>query len=54
MKTSELTDAALDWAVATCEGAEYKEGFLFWYDHEGAKRQIKPYPYSTDWGQGGM
>ena len=53
MKTSELTGLALNWAVAKCEGAEYKEGFLFWYDHEGAKRQIKPYPYSTDWAQGG-
>jgi hypothetical protein len=53
IKTNELTRAALGWAVAKCEGAEYKEGFLFWHDHEGAKRQIKPYPYSTDWSQGG-
>jgi hypothetical protein len=40
MKTSELTGAALDWAVhqAWCEGACHDE----------------PYPkYSTDWGQGG-
>jgi len=41
MKTSELTGAALDWAVAKCEGlrtyVEVVEGF-------------KP---STDWAQGG-
>ena len=40
IKTSELTGAALDWAVhqAWCEGACHDE----------------PYPnYSTDWGQGG-
>ena len=38
MKTSELTGAALDWAVAKCEGMNY------W----------SPVPnYSTDWQQGG-
>jgi hypothetical protein len=39
MKTSELTGAALDWAVAKCEGAVY---------HGPA--WTKP---STDWAQGG-
>jgi len=39
MKTNDLTDAALDWAVAKCEGAVY---------HGPA--WTKP---STDWAQGG-
>ena len=46
MKTSELTGAALDWAVAKCEGADYlsahKDGFAIEY-----------FSYSTDWAQGG-
>jgi hypothetical protein len=42
MKTSELTDIALDWAVAKCEvGAE----FIAEIDD--------PHFYSTDWSQGG-
>lgn len=44
IKTSELTDAALDWAVAKCEGrlpASYDD----W-------KQTWPH-YSTDWAQGG-
>jgi hypothetical protein len=39
MKTSELTGAALDWAVAMAEN---------W---AGADFEVKP--YSTDWSQGG-
>jgi hypothetical protein len=39
MKTSELTGAALDWAVAMAEN---------W---AGADFEVKP--YSTDWAQGG-
>ena len=39
MRTSELTDAALDWAVAMAEN---------W---AGADFEVKP--YSTDWAQGG-
>ena len=43
MKTSELKDRALDWAVAMCEvGAE----FIGDIDD--------PHFYSTDWAQGGM
>jgi hypothetical protein len=38
IKTSELTGAALDWAVAAING-------------DGVKYGAKP--YSTDWGQGG-
>ena len=39
IKTSELTGAALDWAVAKCEGVVY---------HGPAWTK-----YSTDWSQGG-
>jgi hypothetical protein len=45
MKTSELTGAALDWAVAKCEG---KNPSLFLM----TKGQ-SPHHYSTDWAQGG-
>lgn len=49
MKTGELTGAALDWAVAKCEGTSNCWG----------KSRLKPYEmrrgvsYSTDWAQGG-
>ena len=46
MKTSELTGAALDWAVAKCEGTEVRM----------LDRQIvwpEDYEPSTDWAQGG-
>ena len=47
MKTSELTGAALDWAVATCEqvinGDELDVGFIL-------ERGYSP---SSDWAQGG-
>jgi hypothetical protein len=46
MKTSELTGAALDWAVAKCEGFPVTEKH---YD----LRFIDEYPFSTDWAQGG-
>jgi hypothetical protein len=46
MKTSELTGAALDWAVAKCEGLSVTEKY---YD----LRFIDEYPFSTDWSQGG-
>ncbi len=42
MKTSELKGAALDWAVAKCEG------FLCDYKYNGGLA-----PYSTNWAQGG-
>lgn len=42
MKTSELTGAALDWAVAKCEGAWVRDGI----DDDCPE-------YSTDWAQGG-
>ena len=43
MKVSELTGAALDWAVATCEGLDY------WEPEIGPSQP----EYSTDWAQGG-
>ena len=46
MRTSELTGAALDWAVAKCEGLPVTEKH---YD----LRFIDEYPFSTDWAQGG-
>lgn len=42
MKTSELTGAALDWAVAKCEYFPVRDGF----DDNCPE-------YSTDWAQGG-
>jgi hypothetical protein len=44
MKTSELTGAALDWAVAKCEGKAFAE--------EGEKFKLA-YSPSTVWAQGG-
>jgi hypothetical protein len=49
MKTSELTGAALDWAVAQCEGDEYAPEFA--EDHDG--NEYPASAYSTDWSQGG-
>jgi hypothetical protein len=53
MKTSELQGAALDWAVAECEGQEvvFEDGELCLpssYFKDG-----DPYTPSTDWAQGG-
>jgi hypothetical protein len=47
IKTSELTGAALDWAVAKCEGIDYgKDDVRF----RGAYAR----KYSTDWAQAGV
>jgi hypothetical protein len=48
MKTSELTGAQLDWAVAKCEGLDpfIRGGNIY----SGAMRWTSP---STDWAQGG-
>jgi hypothetical protein len=58
MKTSELTGAALDWAVAQCEykDAEVDEYFEFSYspyirDYQTGNRI--PFTPSTNWVQGG-
>jgi hypothetical protein len=45
MKTSELTNVALDWAVAKAEGVDEEAAHLF--HGEGY------YNYSTDWAQAG-
>jgi hypothetical protein len=60
IKTSELKDQALDWAVARCEGGIYegpsvRDAFWIWpsADNEMPKYSKKAPPYSTDWAQGG-
>ena len=52
MKTDELTGAALDWAVAKCEGwIDDCSGWLYQATlQEVAEGNYKP---STDWAQGG-
>lgn len=46
MKTIDLTGAALDWAVAKCEGF-IQEGDEPWQPGQ------EPFAFSTDWAQGG-
>lgn len=46
IKTSELTDAALDWAVAKCEGTAWLFEVLDGTSPPGAS-------YCTDWATGG-
>jgi len=55
MKTSELTGAALDWAVAGCQNVEIDDdGTIIWFgDGEGLSAPIVPYSPSTDWSIGG-
>lgn len=48
MKTSELTGAALNWAVAKCEGM-LAEPWLWGDESEVLMR----YKFSTDWAEGG-
>jgi hypothetical protein len=43
IKTSELTGAALDWAVTKCEG----------FDHEVTSSDWGMWGWATDWAQGG-
>ena len=48
MKTAELTGAALDWAVAKCEGM-FAEPWLW-----GDKQEVlMHYKFSTNWSQAG-
>ena len=44
METSELTGAALDWAVQQCEGQRTDIDFAWWWED---------YSPSTNWAQGG-
>jgi hypothetical protein len=65
LKTSELTGAALDWAVAKCEGIELESGYgvqetsgyynRLLVDGRMSKGQsmLVRYIPSTDWAQGG-
>ena len=61
MKTSELTGAALDWAVAKCEGATdfwFDTVATYWVKLNGEDRALRygwaqAYLPSTDWSQGG-
>jgi hypothetical protein len=46
IKTSELTGAALDWAVAKCEHPKT-------FNSHNTLRSIWSFRYSTDWSQGG-
>ena len=48
MKTAELTGAALDWAVAKCEGVINGDALDTGFILEGG------YVPSTDWSQGGL
>lgn len=59
MKTSELTGAALDWAVAKCEGAESLRENPHRFDRRlvcrlaGRNAFLQDLRFSTDWTQGG-
>lgn len=56
IKTSELTGAALDWAVAKCEGVNEETFRLFYYPTEPTDFDSHGYPefhYSDVWAQGG-
>ena len=57
MKTSELTGAALDWAVAQCEGYtdwdSRTETFLGPVYGSATRTRISPPEYSTDWSLAG-
>jgi len=57
MKTSELSGAALDWAVAKCEGIELIDGCYNRLLVDGrmsiGQSMLSPYKPSTDWAQGG-
>jgi hypothetical protein len=51
MKTSELTGAALDWAVAKCENVEPDENNKpIWFGDGDERVEYTP---SSDWSQGG-
>ena len=62
MKTSELTGAALDYAVAKCEGGtnfHYDTVATYWITIAGKDRALakgwaQSFTPSTDWAQGGV
>jgi len=57
MRTSELTGAALDWAVAKCEGGENTVDtwwiHIYGKDWTLRKKCQRSWSPSTDWAQGG-
>lgn len=56
MKTSELTGAALDWAVAKCEGMPVDTSISgeYWVETlTDGLPHLMLYPYSYSWSQGG-
>lgn len=53
MKTNQLTGAALDWAVAMCEGHKVNVGFRNLTYIPKGKRTLYNYSPSTNWAQGG-
>ena len=59
VKVSELSGAALDWAVAKCRGHQWrcpwlleKSGYPAWQGYEESWGNPTP-NYSTDWAEGG-
>ena len=52
MKTSELSGAALDYAVAKCEGI-VESWFLQFYEGDVEDGDLPEYHYSTNWALGG-
>lgn len=53
MKTSELTGAALDWAVAKCEGLLAPDGVRLSDEYCDSLHHDQDGGFSTDWSQGG-
>jgi len=53
MKTSELTGAALDWAVAKCEGLLAPDGVRLSDEYCDSLHHNQDGGFSTDWAQGG-
>ncbi len=51
VKTSELSGAALDWAVAKVEGQQYSR--ICHFDGDVNATYLETLDYSTDWSQGG-
>ena len=51
MKTIELENAALDWAVAKCEGHNQTSRWMEIFTYQNSHK--KGYNYSSDWSQGG-
>ena len=49
IQTQDLIGAALDWAVAKCEGEDYLPETIF----DGIGMEHAATRYSTDWAQGG-